>query len=111
MILVLTKILLVTTLAICLSSCRDDYPIIQDQEQLSIFIPEAIDIEGKKYLEVEKIGCFAKTYRISKEFIGAIDRPISIDYKECNKMIGYAPQEYSEFASWLVNFRNWLLAL
>lgn len=95
----------------CLSSCvnPNSYPRIKDQEQLSPFLAPAVEIEGKLYIPVKKSVCLSRVYRISKGFVGSIGRELDLDIYECNKIIGRAPAEYGVFATWLENFRNWLL--
>jgi hypothetical protein len=97
-------------LGILLASCRNPngYPKISDQEQLSpFFVVETIN--GKDYISIEKSKCLARNYRITKGYIGPISDAIDLHIFECNKVIGYSPKEYGVFATWMENFRNWLL--
>lgn len=91
-------------------SCRNNsYPTIQNQEQLSnFFVYETIN--GKEYISVENSKCLSRTYKISKEYVGAVDRAIKLNIKECQKIIGYSPKEYGIFATWMENFRVWLIS-
>lgn len=102
------RLIMLTTLVIAFQSCRDSYPRIGDQEQLSPFF-EYINVDGTLYIDIERSRCLSRTYRISKGFVGSIDKAISLDIKECHKVVGYSPKEYGVFATWLENFRNWLL--
>jgi len=94
----------------CLSGCLNpnSYPRISDQEQLSPnFV--YVKIDGKEYIDVEKSVCFSRVYRIAKGYIGSVGNEMDLNIKECNKVIGYAPSEYGVFATWMENFRHWLL--
>jgi len=93
-----------------LINCRnpDSYPKIPDQEQLTPFF-SYIEVDGKTYIDMEKSVCLSRVYRISKGSIGPINEAIDLDIRECNKVIGYSPKEYGTFATWLENFRIWLL--
>lgn len=104
------KTMLGILILICLSSCRspNSYPKINDQEQLSPFFVY-VEIDGKRYIDVEESVCLARTYRITKGFIGPISQAIDLNISECHKIIGYAPAEYGVFATWMENFRFWLL--
>ena len=106
------KMILGILLVVCLNSCKDPsgYPRIQDQEQLSpSFVYETI--EGKEYISIEKSKCNSRTYRITKGFIGPIDKAVGLNIKECQKIIGKAPSEYNVFFNWLEDFRLWLISL
>ena len=100
------SMMLLMALTGCLNP--DSYPRIENQEQLSpFFVYETIN--GKEYISIEKSKCLSRTYKISKEFIGAIDKAVKLNIKECQKVVGYSPKEYGVFATWLENFRHWLL--
>lgn len=103
------KLLILMMLATALTSCRDPdgYPRIENQEQLSPFF---VYTENGN-IDVKKSKCFSRTYKISKEFVGAIDKHIKLDIRECNKIVGYSPVEYGVFSTWLENFRHWLVNL
>lgn len=103
-------LIILMMLATLLSSCRNpnSYPRIENQEQLSpYFVTE--EVNGKQYISIEKSKCFSRTYKISKEFIGPIDKAIELDIRECHKVVGYSPREYGVFSTWLENMRHWLL--
>jgi len=103
------KALLIMSLLILSISCRrNNYPTISNQEQLSPVF-EYVIIGEKEYIDIERSRCNSRNYKISKEFIGPTNRAISLNIKECNKIIGRAPKEYAVFATWLDNFRRWLL--
>lgn len=101
------KILALMMLLTILASCRNNYPEIADQEQLSPVF-SYVEIDGKKYIDIETSKCLSRTYRITKRYVGAIDNAIMLDIRECNKVVGYAPREYVIFASFLENMRRWL---
>ena len=101
------KALALMMLLIVLISCRNRYPTIQDQEQLSPVF-NYITIDGKQYIDVESSKCLSRTYRIDKRYVGAINQAIMLDIRECDRVIGYAPREYATFASFLENMRRWL---
>ena len=95
-------------LLMLLTSCLEP-PTIADQEQLSsVFVYETIN--GKEYISVEKSKCLSRTYRISKEMVGAIDKNIKLNIKECDRVTGYAPSEYVTLASFMENLRIYLNA-
>ena len=104
------RMMILIPLVICLNSCRNpnSYPRIDDQEQLSPVL-RIETINEKDYISIENSYCLSRTYRISKEYVGAIDKAIKLHIMECNKVIGRAPSEYGVFATWLENFRHWLL--
>jgi hypothetical protein len=101
---------LLILLTICLSSCNDPngYPRLADQEQL-IPIFRYVEIDGREYIDTEESFCASRLYRVSKGYIGSIQKPIRLHISECHKIIGRAPDEYNAFSTWLENFRNWLL--
>jgi uncharacterized membrane protein len=103
------KILLILTL-IFLNSCRDpnSYPKIVDQEQLTPIF-ELIIVDGVEYINPRESYCLSRVYRIGKGYLGPISEAIKLNIKECDRVIGYAPSEYNVFATWLENFRHWLL--
>ena len=98
-------------LVICLSSCKNpnSYPRLSDKEQLSPVLSEPISIDGELYIKVKDSYCLSRVHRITKGYIGSVGRVITLDIYECNKVIGYAPDEYGSFITWMVNFRQWLL--
>lgn len=103
----LKRVMLGTLLITCLSSCLN-YPKIEDQEQLSLFLAEPLEIDGKLYIPVSESGCFSRVYRITRGYIGSIGSEQEYDVYECQKMIGRAPTEYGVYATWMENFRVWL---
>ena len=46
---------------------------------------------------------------MSKDYVGPVGDPISLNIMECNKVIGNAPAEYGVLATWHENMRHWLL--
>lgn len=103
----LKRVMLGTLLITCLSSCLN-YPKIQDQEQLSLFLAEPVEINGSLYIPVDGSGCFSRVYRITSGYIGPISSNQEYGVYECHKMVGRAPREYGVFATWMENFRVWL---
>lgn len=104
------KTLILLILLTVITSCRnpDGYPRISDQEQLSPNF-HYVEIDGKGYIDVEKSHCLSRIYRYSKGYIGPIGLAIEIPIQECQKVIGKAPREYAVFATWLEDFRIWLI--
>lgn len=104
------KLLIILGISLNLFSCNDPngYPRIEDQEQLSP-VYRYVNIDGKMYVDIERSFCIARTYRISKGYVGPVSEPIRLNLSECDRIIGRAPDEYGVFATWLENFRNWLL--
>lgn len=101
------KAQLLVILLMTLIGCRNNYPTIQDQEQLSPVF-NYITIDGKEYIDLESSRCLSRTYRVDRRYVGAINQTIMLDIKECDRVIGYAPREYATFASFLENMRRWL---
>ena len=100
-----TQIMMILSLTL-LTNCLNP-PVIADQEQLSTqFVYETID--GKEYISVEKSKCLARTYRITLDMVGAIDKNIKLNIKECDKVVGYASSEYVTLASFMENLRIYL---
>ena len=95
---------------ICLSSCnRNNAPKINDQEQLSPILADAVEIDGEMYIPVKESYCLSRKYRINKGYIGPVGRVLDLDIYECQKIIGRAPSEYGVFVTWMENVRVWLL--
>jgi len=105
----LKKILLIPFL-IFLNSCvnPNSYPRIADQEQMTPIF-NYVEVGGVEYIDLESSYCLSRIYRIGKGYIGPIKDAIKLHISECNKVIGYAPDEYGVFTTWLENFRSWLL--
>lgn len=100
--------ILLTVLTSCLNRQGQKRPLINNLEQLSPVF-KYVEIDGKEYISLEDSKCLSRTYKISREYVGGIDKPIKLDIKECHKMVGYAPREYGVFATWLENMRVWLI--
>ena len=104
-------LIILMTLMTLIQSCRnpDSYPKLEDQEQLSPYLANVVEIDGEEYIPLKGSYCFSRVYRISKGSIGPINEAINLDIRECHKIVGRAPSEYGVFATWLENFRVWLL--
>lgn len=103
------KHLVLMILLMSLANCRNNnHPTINNQEQLSPVF-EYVIVDGKEYIDIESSRCNSRTYKISKEFVGPIDKAVKLNIKECNKIIGRATKEYATFATFLENMRRWLL--
>lgn len=105
-------LILLMIVSMTLASCRNrngQYrPIIQNQEQLSPIF-QYVDIDGVEYISIEESVCASRTYKIAREYIGVVNKPLRLNIKECNKVVGYSPSEYGVFATWLENMRVWLI--
>jgi hypothetical protein len=106
------KMMFVILLVSFLSSCKspNSYPRIQDQEQLSPHF-EYVTVNNIVYISIDKSSCNSRTYRISKHSIGPINKAIKLDIRECQKLVGRSPNEYTIFFNWLESFRVWLLSM
>jgi len=100
------KILMLMTLLILLTSCLDP-PEIADQEQLGTVF-SYVTIDGVEYIDIDKSYCTARTYRITKASVGAINKAIKLNIKECDRMTGYAPSEYVTLATFMESLRLYL---
>lgn len=101
---------ILTVLMIASTACRDDnYPTIRDIDQRSIFLADPVEIDGKLYIPVEDSVCFSRMYEHNKSGIGAVSEAQQLDVYECDKIIGYEPEEYSLYTSWKNSLRRWML--
>lgn len=105
----LINLMLMTALSSCLNRQGQERPEIEDQEQLSPSFAKEVIIDGKYYIPVEGSICFSRVYRIDKTMVGSVGQVHDLDIRECNKIIGRAPQEYGVFVTFLENFRVWLI--
>ncbi len=80
-----------------------------DQEQLSVFLAEHVEIDGKLYIPLDGSGCISRNYRVERGYIGPISESIVLDLRECHKVIGYSPAEYGVLTTWMENMRVWLV--
>lgn len=108
------KILTLTIAMILFASCRrqnpNSYPRINTQEQLSPVF-SVVEIDEKEYIDIESSKCLSRNYQINRDVIGPVDDTVLVmDIRECDRMIGYAPQEYATFTTWLESMRQWLLS-
>ena len=110
----ITLIAKLMMLMILSAGCRNldpnSYPRLDIQEQLSPAFAY-IEINGVKYIDMNKSRCLSRLYRVDREMVGPVNQEVFIlPIEECNRMIGYAPSEYGSFATWLESMRKWLLA-
>ena len=104
----ITLMMLMTALVSCRNDSGVERPRLADQEQLSpTFI--VVEIDGKKYIDMDKSVCNARMYEISRSQVGPSSKPQKYHIMECNKIVGRALDEYKLFAEFLEDFRNWLL--
>ena len=108
------KLIILMMLLTLSMSCRNRHGQsqpndIQDQEQLSVYLADPVEIEGKFYIPLDGSGCISRNYRITDGYIGPISDRIILDLRECHKVIGYSPSEYGALATWMENMRVWLI--
>lgn len=101
-------------LGMLIISCRNRYgqeqpPNPNDQEQLSVFLADTVEIDGKLYVPLDGSGCISRNYRIDDGYIGPISESIVLDLRECHKVVGYLPSEYGVLTTWMENMRVWLV--
>lgn len=106
----ITLMMLLTLIQSCRNRNGQEQPKeLEDREQLSVYLADAIEIDNKLYIPLEGSGCFSRNYRIDNGFVGPISEEITLDIRECHKIVGFAPSEYGNLATWLENMRIWLI--
>ena len=90
-------------------SCRDtNYPKIDDIEQLSPVF-SFIEIDGKRYIDIETSYCLARMYRHERGYIGSVSEVQKLDITECHKVVGYSPDVYGDYTTWKESMRRWMI--
>ena len=88
------KILLVILLAGCLSSCRS-LPTVEDLPQCSVYLDIFQDENGQKQVNYDGSTCFCRSYHFGTDFIGPKTEVSEHPVEMCQKIIGWAPSDYS----------------
>lgn len=79
-------------LTISLSACqtRPDV-LILPQRFISM---EIVEIDGKKYVDIEQSFCLERNYKYSVDFLGPTEKFRNVDFMKCDRINGYAPRPY-----------------
>jgi hypothetical protein len=75
----------------CLSACTSIK--IDDLEQCLTNLDIQTDGEGKPYIG-DNYGCFCRTYRHSKDYIGPVTEFKKVDINKCDNNVGYNVVDY-----------------
>lgn len=68
---------------------------------------QEVEIDGRRYIDVEESSCFCRQYRFSLEYVGPVSEAEELDLMDCNKSVGHPPDSYLELSQWYEEVRTW----
>lgn len=74
-------------------------------KQKFIFM-KVVEVDGKKFVNLDDSFCAEREYKYSKQFIGPITKYQKVSFDQCNKLTGETPVQYTAKANWFEDVRK-----
>lgn len=89
---------LTLVLIIFLSSCKDQFPIIEPQTRCVVVLQSTL----------EDSYCRCHLYEWTADRIGRVNESTNYPIQKCDKLIGFEPDTYVSIYTWWESIRLWL---